>query len=97
MNSAPSPSTSVSFGLAGRVCIVTGAAQGIGEACARYPQMRVYDWAAEVKDDWFNKDGIHLNNTGCKERAARFARAIAAAFPKDAPSPSTCMVHAESR
>jgi NAD(P)-dependent dehydrogenase (short-subunit alcohol dehydrogenase family) len=25
----------VSFGLAGRVCIVTGAAQGIGEACAR--------------------------------------------------------------
>jgi NAD(P)-dependent dehydrogenase (short-subunit alcohol dehydrogenase family) len=35
MNSAPSPSTSVSFGLAGRVCIVTGAAQGIGEACAR--------------------------------------------------------------
>jgi NAD(P)-dependent dehydrogenase (short-subunit alcohol dehydrogenase family) len=34
MNSAPDTS-SVSFGLAGRVCIVTGAAQGIGEACAR--------------------------------------------------------------
>ena len=34
MTSAPSPS-SVSFGLGGRVCIVTGAAQGIGEACAR--------------------------------------------------------------
>jgi len=34
MNSAPS-SSSVSFGLGGRVCIVTGAAQGIGEACAR--------------------------------------------------------------
>lgn len=31
-NSAASP---ISFGLAGRVCIVTGAAQGIGEACAR--------------------------------------------------------------
>src|SRR6478752_9721327 len=28
-------SNSVSFGLQGRVCIVTGAAQGIGEACAR--------------------------------------------------------------
>lgn len=26
---------SISFGLAGRVCLVTGAAQGIGEACAR--------------------------------------------------------------
>jgi NAD(P)-dependent dehydrogenase (short-subunit alcohol dehydrogenase family) len=34
MNSAPD-SSSVSFGLGGRVCIVTGAAQGIGEACAR--------------------------------------------------------------
>lgn len=31
----PSPSTRVNFGLQGRVCIVTGAAQGIGEACAR--------------------------------------------------------------
>lgn len=37
MNSAPAtpPSSPISFGLAGRVCIVTGAAQGIGEACAR--------------------------------------------------------------
>jgi NAD(P)-dependent dehydrogenase (short-subunit alcohol dehydrogenase family) len=28
-------SSRISFGLAGRVCIVTGGAQGIGEACAR--------------------------------------------------------------
>ena len=38
MNGAPSSSPSssnVNFGLQGRVCIVTGAAQGIGEACAR--------------------------------------------------------------
>ena len=34
MNSAP-PSTHVHFGLDGRIAIVTGAAQGIGEACAR--------------------------------------------------------------
>jgi NAD(P)-dependent dehydrogenase (short-subunit alcohol dehydrogenase family) len=32
---APPSNTPVSFGLGGRVCIVTGAAQGIGEACAR--------------------------------------------------------------
>jgi NAD(P)-dependent dehydrogenase (short-subunit alcohol dehydrogenase family) len=32
--SAPAPSP-ISFGLGGRVCLVTGAAQGIGEACAR--------------------------------------------------------------
>ncbi|NML44899.1 SDR family oxidoreductase [Ramlibacter sp. G-1-2-2] len=28
-------SSAINYGLAGRVCIVTGAAQGIGEACAR--------------------------------------------------------------
>ncbi|WP_395058592.1 SDR family NAD(P)-dependent oxidoreductase [Polaromonas sp.] len=32
---SPPASTTVSFGLTGRVCIVTGGAQGIGEACAR--------------------------------------------------------------
>jgi NAD(P)-dependent dehydrogenase (short-subunit alcohol dehydrogenase family) len=39
MNGAPTPnptsSSSISFGLAGRRCIVTGGSQGIGEACAR--------------------------------------------------------------
>ena len=29
------PSSQISFGLAGRVCLVTGGAQGIGEACIR--------------------------------------------------------------
>ncbi len=29
------PEAAISFGLAGRVCIVTGGAQGIGEACCR--------------------------------------------------------------
>ncbi len=32
---APTPNPAIAFGLADRVCIVTGAAQGIGEACAR--------------------------------------------------------------
>ena len=36
MNTASSPTPPViSFGLAGRVCLVTGGSQGIGEACAR--------------------------------------------------------------
>ena len=36
MNTASgSTSTLISFGLSGRVCIVTGGSQGIGEACAR--------------------------------------------------------------
>ena len=32
---AAHPSSTISFGLAGRVCVVTGGAQGIGEACCR--------------------------------------------------------------
>lgn len=32
---SPPSSSAISFGLAGRVCIVTGGAQGIGEACIR--------------------------------------------------------------
>jgi NAD(P)-dependent dehydrogenase (short-subunit alcohol dehydrogenase family) len=32
---SPPTSTGISFGLTGRVCIVTGGAQGIGEACVR--------------------------------------------------------------
>jgi NAD(P)-dependent dehydrogenase (short-subunit alcohol dehydrogenase family) len=36
MNAAPTPANpAICFGLAGRVCIVTGAAQGIGAACVR--------------------------------------------------------------
>src|SRR4051812_5165441 len=35
MNSPHAPSPEICFGLARRVCIVTGGAQGIGEACAR--------------------------------------------------------------
>ena len=35
MSDPNTSSSSVSFGLAGRVCLVTGGAQGIGEACVR--------------------------------------------------------------
>ena len=35
MNASTAPTSPISFGLAGRVCIVTGGAQGIGAACAR--------------------------------------------------------------
>ena len=35
MNASADNNTQISFGLAGRVCLVTGGAQGIGEACCR--------------------------------------------------------------
>jgi peptidoglycan/LPS O-acetylase OafA/YrhL len=63
-------------------------------ACARHPNMRVYDWASEVEDDWFLPDGIHFNSGGYRERAQRFARALSHAFPKDGIRDSTCVVHA---
>ena len=50
-------------------------------ACARYPDMRVYDWASMVKNGWFIPDGIHYTSAGYAARARRIARALAAAFP----------------
>jgi lysophospholipase L1-like esterase len=66
--------------------------QALTQACTRHPNMRVYDWASEVKDEWFSKDGIHPGGTGYRERAARMARALARAFPKDGAPPARCLV-----
>jgi hypothetical protein len=51
------------------------------QACARYPNMRVYDWAAAARGSWFIPDGIHFTSRGYGARAHRIARALAAAFP----------------
>lgn len=62
------------------------------EACQRYPNMRIYDWAGEVKDSWFLGDRIHYTSRGWRERARRISQATAIAFPKgEQPSPS-CVV-----
>jgi peptidoglycan/LPS O-acetylase OafA/YrhL len=50
-------------------------------ACASYPNMRVYDWAADVKDAWFIDDGIHFTSPGYAARAQLIAQALAHAFP----------------
>jgi hypothetical protein len=50
-------------------------------ACARYPSMRVYDWADVVKTKWFISDGIHFTSAGYAARARDIARALAEAFP----------------
>jgi peptidoglycan/LPS O-acetylase OafA/YrhL len=51
-------------------------------ACASYPSMRVYDWASDVKDDWFIEDGIHFTSPGYAARAQLIAQALAHAFPE---------------
>ena len=66
--------------------------QALLDACQRYPNMRVYDWAAEVQDNWFAKDKTHYTTTGWKERGHRTAEALAVAFPEDGQSPNSCLV-----
>jgi hypothetical protein len=62
--------------------------QALLRACARYPNMRVYDWAAVVKNSWFISDGIHFTSIGYAHRARLIARALAEAFPAEPPGPT---------
>ncbi len=65
----------------------------LAESCARYPSMRVFDWASAVRDSWFIEDGIHFTSPGYKARALLIARALASAFPAGAAPGSRCVVH----
>jgi lysophospholipase L1-like esterase len=55
--------------------------QALLHACARYPNMRVYDWASVAKRRWFIGDGIHYTSAGYAARSRLIARALAEAFP----------------
>ncbi len=50
-------------------------------ACAKYPNMRVYDWAAVAKSQWFINDEIHYTSPGYAARARLIAHALTEAFP----------------
>jgi hypothetical protein len=64
------------------------------KACLRYPNMRIYDWAGDVKDAWFISDGIHFTSPGYAARADLIAHALAHAFPAKGESPdgADCVV-----
>jgi peptidoglycan/LPS O-acetylase OafA/YrhL len=51
------------------------------QACAAYPNMRIYDWASVVRPAWFISDGIHYSTPGSAQRARLIASALADAFP----------------
>ncbi|HEV7563796.1 MAG TPA: hypothetical protein VGO24_09870, partial [Solirubrobacterales bacterium] len=53
----------------------------LAAACATYPNMRIYNWAGDVKDEWFIEDGIHFTSPGYAARAQLIAQALAHAFP----------------
>ncbi len=61
------------------------------QACARYPNMRIFDWAALVKTRWFIADGIHFTSAGYAARARMIADSLATAFPSHGQS-SGCVV-----
>lgn len=49
-------------------------------AAARYPNLKVYDFAAVAQPTWFS-DGIHYTAAGTAERNRLFATALATAYP----------------
>ena len=51
------------------------------DACSKYPNMRVFDWASLTKDSWFISDGTHYTSEGYRHRARLTADALANAFP----------------
>jgi peptidoglycan/LPS O-acetylase OafA/YrhL len=51
------------------------------EACATYPNMRVFDWASLAEDSWYISDGTHYTSEGYRHRARLSADALAHAFP----------------
>jgi hypothetical protein len=60
----------------------------LASALHKYPNMRIFDWAAKAKPDWFLSDGIHYNTIGCQARAKAIADALARAFPDGGQSSS---------
>jgi peptidoglycan/LPS O-acetylase OafA/YrhL len=59
--------------------------KALREGCDRYPHMRVYDWASDVKDEWFIPDGIHFTSEGYAARGRLIADALLEAFPNTGP------------
>lgn len=45
--------------------------------------MRIYDWASDVRDQWFIDDGIHFTSQGYAQRGKLIADALLTAFPAD--------------
>ncbi len=60
-------------------------------ACARYPNMRVFNWAAYARAKWYISDGVHFTSAGYAVRGRMIAQALARAFPSTGHS-TGCLV-----
>ena len=64
------------------------------QACARYPNMRIFDWASVANDNWFISDGVHYTSEGYAQRARLTADSLVHAFPASGgEGGSGCVVH----
>jgi len=61
------------------------------QACAAYPNLRIFDWAGVVRPQWFVSDGIHYTPAGYAARARAISDALARAFPYNGKS-TGCVV-----
>jgi lysophospholipase L1-like esterase len=55
--------------------------QTLQQACSKYPNMRIFNWASLAQPAWFISDGIHYTSAGYANRAQQIADALARAFP----------------
>jgi peptidoglycan/LPS O-acetylase OafA/YrhL len=64
------------------------------QACSKYSNMRVFDWASVVQRAWFGDDQIHYTSAGYAQRARLIANSLVSAFPGPAGTPpsSSCIV-----
>jgi hypothetical protein len=70
--------------------------EALVKACNTYPNMRVDNWPADVKEKWYIADGIHFTSEGYMYRARQIADALLESFPEDQPvdrtNSSDCVV-----
>jgi hypothetical protein len=66
--------------------------QDLLAACRRYPSMRVMNWAALAKHQWFIPDGVHYTTVGYEHRTKLIAHALVKAFPRGRPASASCQV-----
>ena len=66
--------------------------QDLIAACHRYPSMRVMNWAALAKHQWFIPDGVHYTTDGYEHRTKLIAQALVKAFPRGRPASASCQV-----
>jgi lysophospholipase L1-like esterase len=61
--------------------------QTLQQACSKYKNMRIFNWASLAQPSWFINDGIHYTPAGYAIRAQQIAQALARAFPAKGKSP----------